>query len=73
MLNGNGRKPKGMHWRTFQRLQAEHNAFVAASLAGIAQKFGLVNRRLDGLGLALEDLTGVAESVSQKSVSGQGV
>ena len=58
MLNGNGCKPKGMHWRTFQRLQAEHNAFVQASLAGMAQRLGLVNRRLDGLGLALEDLTG---------------
>ena len=51
MLNGNGSKPKGMHWRTFQRLRAEHNAFVQTSLAGIAQKLGIVNRRLDNLGL----------------------
>ena len=56
MLNGNGCKPKGMHWRTFQRLQAKHNAFVQASLAGIAQKFGLVNRRLDGLARGLYGL-----------------
>ena len=58
MLNGNGCKPKGMHWRTFQRLQAEHNAFVQTSLAGMAQKLGMANRRLDNLELTLEDLTG---------------
>lgn len=25
ILNGNGWKPKGMHWRTFERLRAEHD------------------------------------------------
>ncbi len=39
--NGNGWKPKGMHWRTFERLTAEHDAFVQISLAGMVQRFGL--------------------------------
>jgi hypothetical protein len=51
ILNGEGGIPKGMHWRTFERLQAEHNVFVNASLAGMMRKFGR-------LGLSLEDLLG---------------
>jgi hypothetical protein len=39
ILNGEGGKPKGMHWRTFNRLHAEHNDFVNASLAGMMQRF----------------------------------
>ena len=39
ILNGEGDKPKGMHWRTFNRLHAEHNDFVNASLAGMMQRF----------------------------------
>ena len=30
ILNGNWPKPKGMHWRTFWRLQAEHDRDVGA-------------------------------------------
>ena len=41
ILNGNGLKPKGMHWRTFERLTAEHDNFVQESLAGIARRFGI--------------------------------
>lgn len=40
ILNGGGLKPKGMHWRTFQRLSAQHDAFVEQSLAGMALRFG---------------------------------
>ncbi|MEJ2633372.1 MAG: hypothetical protein P8011_00480 [Acidihalobacter sp.] len=39
-LNGNGLKPKGMQWRTFWRLHAEHEALVAQSVAWIAERFG---------------------------------
>lgn len=36
ILNGKGwTKPKGMHGQTFRRLEAEHDALVAASLAGM--------------------------------------
>ena len=33
ILNGEGGKPRGMHWRTFERLTAVHHAFVQVSLA----------------------------------------
>jgi len=46
ILNGNGGKPKGMHWATFMRLQAVHNVHVNKSLAGMSAKFGLVMDRL---------------------------
>jgi hypothetical protein len=41
ILNGEGWKPKGMHWNTFERLTAQHNAFVSASLSGIAARIGV--------------------------------
>jgi hypothetical protein len=41
ILNGEGGKPKWMRWRTFDRLTAKHNAFVADSLAGMALRFGI--------------------------------
>lgn len=49
ILNGEGDKPKGMHWRTFNRLHAEHNDFVNASLAGMMRKFGRLGVGLDDL------------------------
>jgi hypothetical protein len=51
IANPDGGKPKGMHWRTFERLTAEHDAFANASWAGMAERLGLMNRRLAGLGL----------------------
>ena len=47
ILNFNGGKPKGMHWRTFERLQASHDFHVNAALAGMAAKLGLLGERLD--------------------------
>jgi hypothetical protein len=41
ILNGNGCKPKWMRWNTFERLAAEHDAFVSESLAGMALRFGI--------------------------------
>lgn len=49
ILNDHGWKPKGMHWKTYWRLQAQHDEFVALSLDGMAKRLGLVNRRLTGL------------------------
>lgn len=43
ILNGNGIKPKGMHWRTFWRLQAQHDAFANVTLAGLARRFRLLD------------------------------
>lgn len=44
ILNGGGGKPKGMHWRTYERLQAELEAHVNRSLIGIATKIGALSR-----------------------------
>lgn len=41
ILNGAGDKPKGMHWRTFLRLRAEHDAHVQ-------QVFGMLRAWLRG-------------------------
>lgn len=42
IANPRGGKPDGMHWRTFERLKAQHDAHVAVSLAGMAQWLGLI-------------------------------
>ena len=48
ILNPKGwRKPKGMHWHTFERLNKEHDAFVAVSLAGMAARLNLLGESLD--------------------------
>lgn len=35
ILNGNGWKPKGMHWRTYDRLVLEHDRHVQTALNGM--------------------------------------
>jgi hypothetical protein len=42
MLSGSGIKPKGMHWSTFQRLCAEHDASVNRALTVVALRFGIM-------------------------------
>jgi len=42
-LNGPGGKPKGMHGRTFERLMAQHDAFVQSALARIAARYPLMD------------------------------
>lgn len=49
ILNPPGTKPKGMHWRTYQRLTIEHDAFVGESLAGMAKRFGMIEKTLGGI------------------------
>jgi hypothetical protein len=56
ILNGTGGKPKGMHWRTFERLKAEHNAFVRVSLTEMRLRFGLTNHELDDMGVDLDGI-----------------
>ena len=51
ILNGNGLKPKGMHWRTFERLQASHDGHVNAALTGMAVKLNLLGERLEAIDL----------------------
>ena len=47
MFAGLCRGAKGMHWRTYERLRAEHEAHVNASLMGMAQRFKLNIPRLE--------------------------
>lgn len=46
ILNGNGPKPKGMHWRTFERLQARHDALMQTSLMEMSRVLGVMESRL---------------------------
>ena len=46
ILNEPGAKPKGMHWRTFRKLMAEYDTWVAAALAGMGRRLGLINGML---------------------------
>lgn len=46
ILNANGCKPKGMHWKTFCRLRCELDQCVNQSLTGMSASLGLVIERL---------------------------
>ena len=48
ILNGDGSKPKGMHWTTYQRLKSHHNALVQVSLHDIGRKLGFLHKLLEG-------------------------
>jgi len=54
ILNGNGIKPKGMHWRTFERLQGEHDSHVYAALAVMTARLGLLQDKLSRLDRGME-------------------
>ncbi|TAM34084.1 MAG: hypothetical protein EPN61_17705 [Burkholderiaceae bacterium] len=56
ILHGEGGKPKGMHWKTFERLTATHNAHVTRAVAGMAAKLGLTLGRLDSINEGLDRL-----------------
>jgi len=47
IFNGNGWKPKEMHWNTFEKLTVQHDAFVQVSLAGMTAKLNLLEESLD--------------------------
>jgi hypothetical protein len=48
ILNGDGGKPKGMHWKTYRRLKDHHDALVQASLHDIGRKLGFLHKLLEG-------------------------
>lgn len=56
ILNGNGNKPKGMHWQTFWHMQASHDAHVMQALAGMSAKLGQGMTRLNQINMRLDDL-----------------
>ena len=46
ILNPSGGKPKGMRWKTYWRLHAEHDAFVGVSLAVMGRQMEFMKERL---------------------------
>lgn len=51
VVNSEGGKPKGMHWRTFERMKSEYDAVADASLAVISKRLQLMKQQLGKLGL----------------------
>ena len=47
ILNGDGGKPKGMHWKTYQRIKNHHDALVQVSFHDIGRKLGFLYKLLD--------------------------
>ena len=47
ILNGDGGKPKGMHWTTYQRLKDHHDALVQVSFQDIGRKLGILHQMLE--------------------------
>lgn len=46
ILNLPGGRPKGMHWKTFMRLLAEHTRASNAAFSGLGKQLGIVEDRL---------------------------
>ena len=44
IAHGAGGKPYGMHWKTFWRLKAEHNALAMVGYRDIARRLGFLHR-----------------------------
>jgi hypothetical protein len=49
ILNGNGWKPKGMHWKTYRRLTAEHDDYAHQALLGMYAKLEIMANRVSAL------------------------
>jgi len=49
ILNGHEGKPKGMHWRTFMRLVAEHDRYADAFMGATWHRLRKVDARLERL------------------------
>jgi hypothetical protein len=43
ILNYDGPKPKGMHWNTFAKLSARHDAFSQISLSGLEARLTMMD------------------------------
>jgi hypothetical protein len=47
ILNGEGGKPKGMHWKTYLRVKDCHDVLVQVSFYDIARKFSFLHKLLE--------------------------
>lgn len=52
VIHGPGSKPMGMHWRTYWRLYARHDAYVGRALGGMNAKLRLTTKSLEKIDLA---------------------
>ena len=43
ILNGEGCKPKGMHWKTYFRLKSQHDALVQVNLNDVGRKLSFLH------------------------------
>ena len=55
IVHGAGDKPKGMHWRTFEGMQASHDAHVRRALAGMWAMLGKSRAMMNQLHEKLDD------------------
>lgn len=51
ILNSDGNKPKGMHWRTYWKLRAQYNNALSRALAGMTFRLDRLRGKLDGIEL----------------------
>jgi len=49
IAHGEGIKPKGMHWQTYDRMRMAYYAQSNKSFAGMSEKMGLAMGRLEGI------------------------
>lgn len=56
-MDQNVPKPKGMHWKTYRRLRAQHDVLLMDYLDRVAKRLGMLNRQLGGIrdDLSVED------------------
>ena len=47
IAHGEGGKPKGLHWATYQRLKAEHYRLVHVSFRDMGRKLGFLHKLLE--------------------------
>lgn len=49
ILNREGGKPKGMHWRTYWRMKTRHDELALSALVGMQERFSLITDRAESL------------------------
>ena len=64
ILNGEGGKPKGMHWCTFWRLKREHDDAVSGVLAQLEGMMSRMQDRIDGIEMQRGRISGRPEGGS---------
>jgi hypothetical protein len=47
ILNGDGGKPKGMHWKTYQWIKNRHDELVQVSFHDIGRKLGFLHELMN--------------------------